>query len=168
MAQTIAGRHCPAPFAAEWPPLSLRSLHSNNLLTFSSLCYSYCVCVYIYLYLYFLHLYDLEWGLFVFLLGRSLLHTRALHWVPISIPMPMPTHTHGFWVGIGAMLLFMCGHGCDIIVHGWALVLCIPASNSKSESNFSDAGNTLTKKCSGLKPTTVNGLLFVRSNQDMV
>jgi hypothetical protein len=60
------------------------------------------------------------------------------------------------WVGIG-------GHGCDVIVHGWALVgmgmillfmgghewasvLCIPASTSKSESNFSDAGNTLTKK----------------------
>jgi hypothetical protein len=42
-------------------------------------------------------------------------------------------HTHGFWVGMGAMLLFMGGHGCDIIVHGWASVLCIPASNSKSE-----------------------------------
>ena len=60
------------------------------------------------------------------------------------------------------------GHGCDIIVHGWASVLCIPASNSKSESNFSDAGNTLTKKRSGLKPTTMNDLLFVRSNQDLV
>ena len=48
------------------------------------------------------------------------------------------------------------------------LVLCIPASNSKSESNFSDAGNTLTKKRSGLKPTIVNDLLFVRSNQDLV
>jgi hypothetical protein len=36
--------------------------------------------------------------------------------------MPMPTHTHGFWVGMGAMLLFMGGHGCDIIVHGWAWV----------------------------------------------
>ena len=53
--------------------------------------------------------------------------------------MPMPTHTHGFWVGMGVMLLFMGGHG-------WASVLCIPASSSKSESNFSDAGNTLTKK----------------------
>jgi hypothetical protein len=28
----------------------------------------------------------------------------ALHWVPI------PTHAHGFWVGMGAMLLFMGGH----------------------------------------------------------
>jgi hypothetical protein len=31
----------------------------------------------------------------------------------------MPTHAHGFWVGMGAMLLFMGGHG-------WVLVLCIP------------------------------------------
>jgi hypothetical protein len=29
------------------------------------------------------------------------------------------THAHGFWVGMGAMLLFMGGHGCDIIVHGF-------------------------------------------------
>ena len=43
-------------------------------------------------------------------------------------------------------------------------VMCIPASNSKSESNFSDA----TKKHSGLKPTTMNDLLFVRSNQNLV
>ena len=47
-------------------------------------------------------------------------------------------------------------------------VLCIPASNSKSESNFSDAGNTLTKKRSVLKPAIVNDLLFVQSNQDLV
>jgi hypothetical protein len=32
----------------------------------------------------------------------------------------MPTHTHGFWVGMGAMLLFVGGLGCDIIVHVWA------------------------------------------------
>jgi hypothetical protein len=68
--------------------------------------------------------------------------------------MPMPAHAHGFWVGMGAMLLFMGGHG-------WALILCIPTSSSKSESNFSDAGNTLTNKCSGVKPSTINGLLFV-------
>jgi hypothetical protein len=67
----------------------------------------------------------------------------------------------GFWVGMGAMLLSMGGHG-------WASVLCIPAFSSKLESNFSDAGNTLTKKHSGLKPSTVNDLLFVRSNQDLV
>ena len=34
----------------------------------------------------------------------------------------MPTHAHGFWVGMGAMLLFMGGHGCDVIVRGWAWV----------------------------------------------
>ena len=52
---------------------------------------------------------------------------KALHWVP------MPTHAHGFWVVMGAILLFMGGHGCDIIdnvignvqflntrAHGWA------------------------------------------------
>jgi hypothetical protein len=77
------------------------------------------------------------------------------------MPMPMPTHTHGFGVGMGAMLLFMGGHG-------WAWVLCIPASSSKTESNFSDAGNTITNKHSGLKPTIVNDLLFVRSNQDLM
>ena len=47
-------------------------------------------------------------------------------------------------------------------------VLCIPASISKSESNFSNAGNMLTKKRSGLKPMIVDDLLFVRSNQDLV
>ena len=79
-------------------------------------------------------------------------------------------HAHGFWVGMGVMLLFMGEHGCDIIIHGWAVGtgLCIPASNSKLESNFSDAWNTLTKKRSGLKPTIVNDFLFVRSNQDLV
>ena len=55
----------------------------------------------------------------------------------------LDAHAHGFWVGMGSILL------------------CIPASGSKSESNFSDAGNTLTKKRSGLNPTIVNDLLFV-------
>jgi hypothetical protein len=32
------------------------------------------------------------------------------------------THAHGFWVGMGAMLLFMGGHECDINIHGWAWV----------------------------------------------
>ena len=34
----------------------------------------------------------------------TILSTRALHWVPISISMPMPTHAHEFWVGMGAIL----------------------------------------------------------------
>jgi hypothetical protein len=85
----------------------------------------------------------------VILRSLECISIKALHWVPI--PMPMPTHTHGILGG-----------------HGWASVVYIPASNSKLESNFSDAGNTLTKKRSRLKPTTVNNLLFVRSNQDLV
>ena len=28
----------------------------------------------------------------------------------IGCPYGMPTHAHGFWVGMGAMLLFMGGH----------------------------------------------------------
>ena len=44
----------------------------------------------------------------------------------------------------------------------------LPAFNSKSESNFSDVGKTLTKKRSGLKTIIVNDLLFVRSNQDLM
>ena len=39
------------------------------------------------------------------------MHIRALHWVP------MPTHAHGFWVGMGAMLLFMGGHGFCASMH---------------------------------------------------
>ena len=70
---------------------------------------------------------------------------------------PCPPIPMGFGLGMGAMLLFM----------GGATVLCILAFNSKSESNFSDAGNMLTKKRSGLKPTTVNDLLFVRCNQEL-
>ena len=27
----------------------------------------------------------------------------------------MPTNAHEFWVGMGTILLFMGGHGCDII-----------------------------------------------------
>ena len=32
---------------------------------------------------------------------HPLLHSIALHWMPIPMPMPIPTHTHGFWVGMG-------------------------------------------------------------------
>jgi hypothetical protein len=81
--------------------------------------------------------------------GHIWIHIRALHWV--SIPMPMGSWFEWAWVR------------CY-----WASVLCIPASSSKSESNFSDAGNTLTKRRSWLKPTTKNDLLLVRSNQDLV
>ena len=41
---------------------------------------------------------------------RGDLSIKALHWVPIPMLMHMPTHTHGFWVGMGATVLFMGGH----------------------------------------------------------
>ena len=47
-------------------------------------------------------------------------------------------------------------------------VLCIPASSSMSECNFSDAGNTITKKRNALKPARVDDLLVVRSNVDLL
>jgi hypothetical protein len=46
--------------------------------------------------------------------------SRALHWVPILMPMPKPTHAHGLWV--------LGGHGFDIIVHGWAWVAIVSRS----------------------------------------
>ncbi len=45
--------------------------------------------------------------------------------------------------------------------------LCILASNAMSENNFSDPGNTLTKKSNRLKPRTINNLMFLRSNRDI-
>jgi hAT family C-terminal dimerisation region len=45
--------------------------------------------------------------------------------------------------------------------------LCVCASSAKSENNFSDAGNTLTKKRSNLNPHIVNDMMFVRSNHDI-
>ena len=57
---------------------------------------------------------------------------------------PMPMGFGWAWVRYYCSWVGMCGHV-------WALVLCIRASSSKSESNFLDAWNTLTKKRSGLK-----------------
>jgi hypothetical protein len=45
-------------------------------------------------------------------------------------------------------------------------ILSNPASSAKSETNFSDAGNTMTEKRNGLKPATLNMLMFLRSNKD--
>ncbi len=45
--------------------------------------------------------------------------------------------------------------------------LCILASNAMSKNNFSDAGNTLTKKRNRLKPRMINNLMFLRSNRDI-
>ena len=47
-------------------------------------------------------------------------------------------------------------------------VLCIPASSSMSECNFSDAGNTITKKQNMLAPSQVDDLLISRSNYDLL
>jgi hypothetical protein len=55
-------------------------------------------------------------------------------------------------------------------IEGWPLiaqvardVLCEPASSAKSECNFSDAGNTITKKRNQLQPDKVDDLMFLRS-----
>ena len=46
-------------------------------------------------------------------------------------------------------------------------LLAVPASSAKSESNFSDAGNTITDKRNALGPERVDDMLFVRSNNDL-
>jgi hypothetical protein len=51
-----------------------------------------------------------------------------------------------------------------ILVRAVRAILCIPASNSMSECIFSSAGNTRSNKRSGLHPSTLNALLFLRSN----
>ena len=52
---------------------------------------------------------------------------RALHWVP------MPTHAHGFWVGMGAILLFMSGHRFCASLH--------PTSNRSQTSGCREYAN---------------------------
>ncbi len=47
-------------------------------------------------------------------------------------------------------------------------ILCIPASSAKSESNFSDASDTFSKKRTQLKSSKVDDLLFIRSNKDLI
>lgn len=46
-------------------------------------------------------------------------------------------------------------------------VLATSASSAKSEHNFSEVGNHVSKKRSGLKPKTVNTLMIMRSNKDL-
>ena len=87
--------------------------------------------------------------------------------VTVSLALPMNRDTTAKF----SILLWCKLKGAPtfpIISRVARLVLCIPASNSKSESNFLDAGNTLTKKRSELKPTIVNNLLCVQSNQNLV
>jgi hypothetical protein len=46
-------------------------------------------------------------------------------------------------------------------------ILCIPASSSMSECTFLSASNTHSNKRNMLHPSTLNALLFLRSNQDL-
>jgi hypothetical protein len=55
----------------------------------------------------------------------------------------------------------------SILARSVCAILCIPASSSMSECTFSSAGNTRSNKRSGLHPSTLNALLFLRSNQDL-
>ena len=73
-----------------------------------------------------------------------------------------------------------CPYPCPPIPvgFGWAWVRCCcswvgmgfvhPCIHFEIGVKLLDVGNTLTKKYSGLKPTTMNNLLFVLSNQDLV
>jgi hypothetical protein len=53
--------------------------------------------------------------------------------------------------------------GWPIIAQVACDVLCEPASSAKSECNFSDAGNTVTKKRNQLQPDKLDDLMFLRS-----
>ena len=46
-------------------------------------------------------------------------------------------------------------------------VLATSASSAKSEHNFSEVGNHVTKKCNGLKPKMVDTIKMIRSNKDL-
>jgi hypothetical protein len=46
-------------------------------------------------------------------------------------------------------------------------ILVVSAASAMSENNFSDSGSTVSKKCNQLKPSTVNILMFLRSNMDL-
>jgi hAT family C-terminal dimerisation region len=79
--------------------------------------------------------------------------------------------------------MYKCGDADKIILHDHGLlfwwkikqgdfpvisrvvrsVLAVPASSAKSECNFSDAGNTMTKKRNQLDPTKLDDLMFLRS-----
>ena len=47
-------------------------------------------------------------------------------------------------------------------------ILSIPTTNLSSERNFNFAGLTLTQNRSRLKPSSIDKLLFIRSNYDLI
>jgi hypothetical protein len=55
-----------------------------------------------------------------------------------------------------------------IVARAARSILCIPASSSMSECTFSASGNTISDKRSSLKPSTVDMLMFLRSNKDIL
>jgi hypothetical protein len=55
-----------------------------------------------------------------------------------------------------------------IVARAARSILCIPASSSMSECTFSASGNTISDKRSTLKPSTVDMLMFLRSNKDIL
>ena len=61
------------------------------------------------------------------------------------MPMPITAHAHGFWVGMGAMLLFMGGHGwAHVMLYvgmGWTWV------QFKRKMSGSDAYARQEKAC---------------------
>jgi hypothetical protein len=46
-------------------------------------------------------------------------------------------------------------------------ILVVLAASAMSGNNFFDRGNTVSKKCNQLKPSTMNILMFVCSNMDL-
>jgi hypothetical protein len=81
------------------------------------------------------------------------------------------THAHGFWVAMGAMLLFMGGHGCDIIVHGWAWVgigFVHPCIQLQIGVKLLGCREYANQEALQAEATDSEWPLIVRSNQDLV
>jgi hypothetical protein len=88
-------------------------------------------------------------------------HAEPYIGCPYPCPCPCPPIPMGFgwaWVRYYCSWVGMGGHRFCASLH--------PTPN-RSQTSL-DARNTLTKKCSGLKPVIVNDFLFIRSNQDLV
>jgi hypothetical protein len=76
---------------------------------------------------------------------RLFVGTKALRWVPISMPMPMLTHAHGFWVGMVRCYCSWVGigfvHPCIQLQIGVKLLGCREYANQealRAEANDSE------------------------------